>query len=1276
MYSEVRRFRVFISSPSDVADERSLVVSIIERLNGEFKGEFEIARFAYEERAYSSNEDFQSQIVSNLEESDLVIGIFWWRAGTPLTLQKYQRDDGSRYESGSIYEVESAWKLCADPTRKGKPDVVLCRKTADYFSSIDGGKRHEQERQVETLNRVLDGWTKAMESSEDVESPVQTIKRAWTEFKTETELEQKLEFFIRGWLQVRGYIAPPWTKGSPFPGLAPYTEEFGPVFFGRTEDARVCRNKLREASRKNCAFLLIVGASGAGKSSLARAGLTPFIAVPGSMPGVEKWYKAVMRPGQDPLRALADQLSSVFSTRLGNDIESWQRLARRDPKFATGSIQTILAPDERVLLLVDQLEEAFSVSADGFSAALSELARSGKAVIVATLRSDQYSAFQRDPILLALKDDGSSYDLRALGEEDFRQIIQEPILKAGKKFEHRDRRDLGEEILASATGADALPLVQMILARLYERDHETGVLTFRSYEAMGKIEGAITEYAEDVIKEFPDPNENLRFVLTRLARAGEDSQILSQPLLTRDLELEGHAEREKLVSAMINARLLISDGDQIRLAHEALLRTWQRAKAILNEEAFYLRLRDELLQRAKQWDVHQRSDEFLLPPNQILSDAESNLDKFRAEKALASLVEFIEISLERRREGDRQIQVREAADSEKIRGLLKAREFNEALQGLEQLIEYLRSRSNPDAQRRASRYEGPHARVLKVVDFFSSARRVWMLAGEEDFENARLACERALASLRVFEDPGWIENLPVEVLSFSEHRELHPIPDSGSEGGSEQAELLRQEAYRQLLLYSALQLVPGIRKLFPEREESTSRRYWLIDPKKLLQIIPRSLLTALIKRGGFGPFKLPGRQDVPEAVPAFQRSLDALSQARKVEEWRAAEKGVPHRSSRTSHFVSNIVEILRDFALGPKGARIDFARLFPSVSAERDRPEPVNAADYFFVALLNYFVAKRGDDAVIAKAINLLQGIFPDLDDQNPFGRAERLLRSAIALDASNYWPHWLLGRTLQGRDDPFGAELAFNSAILLDQGYARGYEQRALSLASQWVKTKDRTAKERALGDLDHALEVAGGDPSIFWPRGEALLELREIDSGLDSFARWLELEEDILGLISRSAGVARLHNQVMPKLLRRDRLEMDKFKANAHAVQALVYFRWSTSKKLQPPERESHSKNALREADEGLQIDPKNTHAATVKGLILEQQQQHELALQFLTDAVDNDPLKANYLAALRRLHVGKSIPGTSDVARWRDDFLARANQSTIKCPEWMLKDAQAVV
>ena len=98
--------RIFISSPGDVPIERDRAADVVARLQEEFLHYAVLEPFFWEDEPARATATFQSQF-REASGMDIVVGILWARIGTPLPLEK-ARPDGRRYESGTVYELETA----------------------------------------------------------------------------------------------------------------------------------------------------------------------------------------------------------------------------------------------------------------------------------------------------------------------------------------------------------------------------------------------------------------------------------------------------------------------------------------------------------------------------------------------------------------------------------------------------------------------------------------------------------------------------------------------------------------------------------------------------------------------------------------------------------------------------------------------------------------------------------------------------------------------------------------------------------------------------------------------------------------------------------------------------------------------------------------------------------------------------------------------------------------------------------------------------------------
>jgi hypothetical protein len=151
---EIGTIRIFISSPGDVREERTLAQRVIERVQLEFAGRVVLEPVFWEHEPLLATDTFQSQI-TRPADTDVMIAILWSRLGTRLP-SDIRRKDGSRYESGTEFEFEDA----AESFRKtGKPQLLVYRKTTKASVQLDDEKalleRIEQKRK---LDRFVNHW--------------------------------------------------------------------------------------------------------------------------------------------------------------------------------------------------------------------------------------------------------------------------------------------------------------------------------------------------------------------------------------------------------------------------------------------------------------------------------------------------------------------------------------------------------------------------------------------------------------------------------------------------------------------------------------------------------------------------------------------------------------------------------------------------------------------------------------------------------------------------------------------------------------------------------------------------------------------------------------------------------------------------------------------------------------------------------------------------------------------------------------------------------------
>lgn len=591
-------FLIFVSSPGDVAEERAIADRVIRRLRDEWDGAVAITGIFWEHEPLLASASFQAQILRPAD-TDVAVCILWARIGTRLP-GDFSRPDGTRFDSGTEFEFEDA----LDGYRRvGRPDLLVYRKTSEPIVSL-----RDEQAVLTTLEqkRKLDAFvSRWFHNSEDG-----TLRAAFHSFDGPARFEELLETHLRKVLDRRfpGVRRQQnhWIHGSPFRGLEAFDFDHAEVFFGRTQATADVLRALRVRRTDGTGFVLVLGASGTGKSSLVRAGVVPMLTQPGVIEGARVWRRAAVRPGESPLAAITNARG------------------RED------------ADDIHVVLVADQMEELFTnedldLSArEQFVEELEKAASDPTVWVLATMRSDYYARCEELPRLASLKAGAGEYHLLPPARAEIAEMVRLPVRAAGLRLEEQGHEgaSLEDQLLEAASGQQgALPLLEFTLDQLFTNRSADGLLTLAAYEALGGVEGALSTRAEAAFKALPaQTRDALPEVLRAVARVSSDltSELPSRRAAVLD---RMSLPARRLVDAFIAERLFVAerapDGlSTVTVAHEALFRHWPRVAEWFDSDREFLRLRARVESASVVWNDEGRSDQFLLAPGKPLTDAE------------------------------------------------------------------------------------------------------------------------------------------------------------------------------------------------------------------------------------------------------------------------------------------------------------------------------------------------------------------------------------------------------------------------------------------------------------------------------------------------------------------------------------------------------------------------------------------------------------------------------------------------------------------------------
>ncbi len=446
----------------------------------------------------------------------------------------------------------------------------------------------------------------------------------------------------------------PFPGGCPYLGLESFAVDDAEFFHGRerlVEDlVRACGKAL--AGRQS---VIVVGPSGAGKTSVLRAGLVAALrrGVP-ELPGSAGWPSVLLTPGAHPLQGLAAALHP--------DGIAGSESLRADPGSAAALVGGVLAEQsaERLVLVVDQLEELFTVCQSqsertAFLAALAALAADAQALVVLALRADFYGqALDFPELAAALRD--HQVQAVAMRPEELRAAIERPAELAGLTLDEGLADLLLHELGATQlTGPEpgTLPMLSHTLWAIWRQRHGAR-LTVAGLRATGGITQAIARTADDTYDQLDEAGRSaLRRMLPRLVRV-DDRSVDTAQRVDRASLVQGLPDSEAAERALYRfaeARLLVLDEQTVALSHDALLRGWLRLRAWVDADREWLRTRQRLAADAETWWEAGQDPSLLYRGTRLAAAREGAAEADRAEELPSRLTEFLDRSkrYERRR---------------------------------------------------------------------------------------------------------------------------------------------------------------------------------------------------------------------------------------------------------------------------------------------------------------------------------------------------------------------------------------------------------------------------------------------------------------------------------------------------------------------------------------------------------------------------------------------------------------------------------------------------
>ena len=360
--------------------------------------------------------------------------------------------------------------------------------------------------------------------------------------------------------------APPAERlPCPYPGLVAFGPEDAALFFGRDQETDDISRRVRQQN-----FLLVVGPSGSGKSSLVSAGVLPRLTADA------RWLVRTLRPDAGALDWLTGTFGDEAASASGDQLsDRWTPSCDTEPRA------------ERLLLFFDQAETIFLLPSKEdrarFLTLLDRLRRVDRCVVLLAMRADFYSDLMTSALWPLAR--GERVEIAPLRGAALREAITRPAAGVGVYLEpvlaERLLRDAGEE-------PGALSLVQETMVLLWER-RTRRLLTVSAYEDLG---GQGPEGAQRTGRgpghpggrrarePVPGPAAIARRIFVRLVQLGEGRQDTRRPQAVGALRVRGEdpALFDATLRHLTDRRLVTTSADSeeptVELGHEAMITHW------------------------------------------------------------------------------------------------------------------------------------------------------------------------------------------------------------------------------------------------------------------------------------------------------------------------------------------------------------------------------------------------------------------------------------------------------------------------------------------------------------------------------------------------------------------------------------------------------------------------------------------------------------------------------------------------------------------------------
>ncbi len=402
----------------------------------------------------------------------------------------------------------------------------------------------------------------------------------------------------------------PLNANSPYKGLRRFESRDAGYFFGREQFI----NSLIQGLEVNN-LIILLGASGSGKSSVIRAGVIPRLA---KLRG-NKFFDFIFTPDKDPFDSFRSSLMTKSYKQGEIDI-----ILKKDPHIKDANIiaqvvESLKEENSEWLIFIDQFEEVFRCEnlecQANFIRNITQIAKSSdKTVqIILAMRADFIDKLSSFPEIIKATDKDKCRPIIAeMYLDELRLAIEQPAAKNGVIYES----GLVDEIIKDVLNQPgSLPSLQYTLDLLWKSDNISNsnrILKIQTYRSIGGVRGALQEHIDKIYNKLNHQQQietkKIFLRLVDIVVVSEKANLVDKVVSKRDLLSKFPDDLKLTLQKLIDKNLIVSDGKEdgestVEIAHEALISSWRELKKWIEEAKGVIFLKNRLADDVQRWET-------------------------------------------------------------------------------------------------------------------------------------------------------------------------------------------------------------------------------------------------------------------------------------------------------------------------------------------------------------------------------------------------------------------------------------------------------------------------------------------------------------------------------------------------------------------------------------------------------------------------------------------------------------------------------------------------